>query len=349
MALFDSVINDVAEKFDLGSKASPLLAGLLSLMTNEQTGGLMGFIERFKQTGLADLVNSWISTGSNRPLTENQLQNVLGSDTINRLSSRAGISSTLASSALAYLVPRVIDLLTPNGTVPSTIPSAVTSFLSGGGEVRREAAAAGGSGLKWLPLLLIPLLAFLGYRYCNRSTEDMQTAMTVPTATTTVTPSPSAVAASLGEFIDKRLPNGVVLRIPTNGVENKLIAFIEDPNRAVDKLTWFSFDRLEFATDSATLLPGSAEQLRNISEILKAYPNVNLKIGGYTDNVGNDAYNLKLSTDRARNTELEVEKLGINEQRLESEGYGKEHPVADNSTEEGRQRNRRIDVRVTKK
>jgi outer membrane protein OmpA-like peptidoglycan-associated protein len=132
-------------------------------------------------------------------------------------------------------------------------------------------------------------------------------------------------------------------------VESKLIAFIEDANRQVDRETWFSFDRLEFATGSSALLPGSAEQLNNISEILKAYPNINLKIGGYTDNVGNDAYNLKLSTERAKNTELEIEKLGINDLRLESEGYGKEHPVADNATEEGRQRNRRIDVRVTKK
>jgi outer membrane protein OmpA-like peptidoglycan-associated protein/uncharacterized protein YidB (DUF937 family) len=349
MALFDSVLSEVSEKFDLGGKATPLLAGLLSLITNEQTGGLAGFIERFRQTGLGDLVNSWISTGSNHPITENQLQNVLGVDTINRLSSRAGITSTLATSALAYMVPRVIDLLTPNGTVPATIPTAVTSFLSSAGEVRREAATAGSSGLRWWPLLLIPLLAFLGYRYCNRPVDEAQTAMTAPTATATVTPSPSAVAAALGEFIDKRLPNGTVIRIPSNGVESKLIAFIEDPNRPVDKETWFSFDRLEFATNSSTLLPGSQEQLRNMAEILKAYPNVNVKIGGYTDNVGNDAYNLKLSTERARNTELEIEKLGINDQRLESEGYGKEHPVADNSTEEGRQRNRRIDVRVTKK
>jgi OmpA-OmpF porin, OOP family len=162
-------------------------------------------------------------------------------------------------------------------------------------------------------------------------------------------PATTPLRVDLGAFIDKRLPNGTTLRIPTNGVESRLIAFIEDPTRRADKETWFSFDRLEFETDSATLRPSSQEQLRNIAEIMKAYPNVNAKIGGYTDNVGEDAYNMKLSTNRARNTEQEIVKLGVNDARLDAEGYGEQHPVADNATEEGRQRNRRIDIRVTKK
>ena len=91
------------------------------------------------------------------------------------------------------------------------------------------------------------------------------------------------------------------------------------------------------------------EQLKNIAEILKAYPKVNLKIGGYTDNVGNPAANLTLSQKRAENTMQEIVKLGIDAKRLEAEGYGDKYPVADNSTEEGRQKNRRIDLRVTRK
>jgi outer membrane protein OmpA-like peptidoglycan-associated protein/uncharacterized protein YidB (DUF937 family) len=350
MALFDSLVNEVAQKFGLGDKASPLLSALLSLMTNEQSGGLVGFINRFKQAGLGDLVSSWISTGANQPLTENQLESALGIDTIGRLASKSGISNTLATTALAYMIPKVIDYLTPNGAVPSGIPSAVTSFLSGAGDVGRAAAAGGSSLLKWLPLVLLALLAFLGYRYCNRPAENLQTAVTLPTVSPTAIPSPTAVInAALGEFIDVKLPNGVTIRVPSLGVEKRLIDFIQDPTKKVDKETWFSFDRLEFDTDSAILRPGSGEQLHNIAEILKAYPNVNLKIGGYTDNTGDAAYNLKLSTERAKNTEAEIEKLGIDDLRLDSEGYGKEHPVADNSTEEGRQKNRRIDVRVTKK
>jgi outer membrane protein OmpA-like peptidoglycan-associated protein/uncharacterized protein YidB (DUF937 family) len=356
MALFDSIVNEVDQKFGLGDKAAPLLAGLLSLMTNEQSGGLAGFVNRFKQAGMGDLVSSWISTGANQPITENQLQSALGSDTISRLASKAGVAIPLATSALAFLVPKVIDFLTPNGAVPSGTPTAVSSFLSGAGDVGRAAAqtaAAGGSSLlKWLPLVLLVLLAFLGYQYCNRPAENLQTAVTLPTVTPTAVSVPSVAAsviAKLGEFIERKLPNGLSLRVPSNGVESQLIAFIEDPNRKVDKETWFNFDRLEFETDSAVLKPTSEEQLKNIADILKAYPNVNVKIGGYTDNVGKDDYNLKLSGERATNTMNEIVKLGIDKSRLTAEGYGKEHPVADNSTEEGRQQNRRIALRVTKK
>jgi outer membrane protein OmpA-like peptidoglycan-associated protein len=117
----------------------------------------------------------------------------------------------------------------------------------------------------------------------------------------------------------------------------------------VDNTTWFSFDRLEFETDSARLKPTSREQLLNVAAILKAYPNVAVKIGGYTDNTGDPAHNLKLSQDRANATLNELVALGIPNSQLAAEGYGEQFPVADNSTPEGRQRNRRIDIRVTKK
>jgi outer membrane protein OmpA-like peptidoglycan-associated protein len=153
----------------------------------------------------------------------------------------------------------------------------------------------------------------------------------------------------LGKFSASKLPNGIELNLPEFGVERKLIAFIEDASKPVDKTTWFSFDRLEFETGSATLKADSAEQLKNVAEILKAYPKVALKIGGYTDNVGDPSANRKLSQARAANTMNELVKLGIDAKRLEAEGYGDMHPVADNATEEGRQKNRRIDLRVTAK
>jgi K(+)-stimulated pyrophosphate-energized sodium pump len=160
---------------------------------------------------------------------------------------------------------------------------------------------------------------------------------------------PTSSSANLGAFIDTKLPNGVNLHVPSNGIENKLLAFISDPTKAVDKTTWFSFDRLEFETDSATLKPSSREQLANVAAILKAYPQVDLKIGGYTDNSGDPAHNLNLSQNRATSTLNELVGLGVAKSRLAAEGYGQQFPVADNATPEGRQRNRRIDIRVTKK
>ena len=157
------------------------------------------------------------------------------------------------------------------------------------------------------------------------------------------------VLERLGKLLMVKLPNGIELNVPELGVEKKLIAFIEDTSKPVDKTTWFTFDRLEFETGSTNLQPSSMEQLKNIAEILKAYPKVGLKIGGYTDNTGNPDSNLQLSQKRAESTMQELVKLGVDAKRLEAEGFGDKYPVADNSTEEGRQRNRRIDLRVTSK
>lgn len=154
---------------------------------------------------------------------------------------------------------------------------------------------------------------------------------------------------NLGAKMDKALASGVTLNVPENGIENNLLKFIEDKSKAVDKTTWFDFDRLTFETGKSSLKPESAEQLKNIAEILKAFPAVNVKVGGYTDNTGDANDNLKLSADRAAAVKSELIKFGINDSRVESEGYGIEYPIASNDTEEGRAANRRTSVRVTKK
>ena len=107
------------------------------------------------------------------------------------------------------------------------------------------------------------------------------------------------------------------------GVETKLIDWIESSN-PVDTTTWFDFDRLLFATGSATLEPASQEQLSNVAAILKAYPKVKIKLGGYTDNTGDAAANLHLSDQRAKNVMAELVKLGVDPSRLEAQGYGDE-------------------------
>jgi OmpA-OmpF porin, OOP family len=191
----------------------------------------------------------------------------------------------------------------------------------------------------------IIVLVYLQVQYCAPTPPPA----VVKPVEKAVSDAAKAVMDKLGKFLAVKLPNGVELSVPEFGVERKLIAFIEDKNKPVDKTTWFSFDRLDFETGSATLKPTSAEQLKNIAEIMKAFPKVTLKIGGYTDNVGNADANLKLSQNRAANTRQELVKLGVDAKRLEAEGYGEKYPVADNSTEEGRAKNRRIDIRVTNK
>ena len=106
---------------------------------------------------------------------------------------------------------------------------------------------------------------------------------------------------------------------------------------------------MEFDTGAATLKDSSQEQLSNVAEIMKAYPQVSLKLGGYTDNTGNPQQNQQLTQERATSAMNQIVAFGIDPARLTAEGYGDQHPVADNGTAEGRQHNRRIDINVTAK
>ena len=108
-------------------------------------------------------------------------------------------------------------------------------------------------------------------------------------------------------------------------------------------------DGIQFDTNKATIRAESNAQIEHIAEVLKAYPTVKIKIGGYTDNTGKANANKKLSNNRAIAVKKAIVKLGIKADRMDAEGYGSEHPVASNDAEEGRQQNRRIDVRVTEK
>lgn len=151
------------------------------------------------------------------------------------------------------------------------------------------------------------------------------------------------------DFTTEALPNGVRIRVPMNSPESRLLVFVKDPSRQVDKTSWFELDHVNFANNSATILPESQEQLGNVVAIMKAYPNTHIKIGGYTDNVGNPNANVRLSQRRADAVRQSLVQQGVPADRLESEGYGEQHPVADNSTDVGRAQNRRIALLVTSK
>ncbi len=131
MAIFDSIITEVAGKFGLGDKAGPLVGALLSMITSSEGGGLAGFISKFTGAGMSDLVNSWVSTGDSQPISENQLSSVLGGDAISGIADKVGIPSSLASSALAFLLPSVISKLTPDGIVPTTLPDTIMNYIGG--------------------------------------------------------------------------------------------------------------------------------------------------------------------------------------------------------------------------
>jgi OmpA-OmpF porin, OOP family len=203
MTILEPIINEVSEQFGLRGKAGPTMNALLIVMSNERTGGLQGFLDQFRRAGLGETVSSWVSRGSNTPITTEQLERAIGNDTVNRITSNVGVARAAGASALAYMIPRVVDLLTPEGVVPSRLPAWVNSYLSGvtarpepgrpepgrpepgrtepgrtepvrpPSEPVRRADTGGSTFLRLLPFLALPLLGFLVYRACRPEPEQM--------------------------------------------------------------------------------------------------------------------------------------------------------------------------------
>ncbi len=102
-----------------------------------------------------------------------------------------------------------------------------------------------------------------------------------------------------------------------------------------------------FDFNKATLKPGARERLAKVAGIILAYPDLHLQIEGFTDNVGSDQYNLDLSQRRAAVVRDYLISQGVPVNNTAAQGFGKADPVASNSTPEGRQLNRRVDLVVS--
>ncbi len=503
MSIFDSIISEAARKFNLGDKAGTLLSALLALMTDSNRGGFNGFIDKFKAAGLGSTVLSWIGSGSNTPISNEQLESALGRDALRNIAEKTGTDYDTASSATAYMTPRVIDALTPDGVVPQErdLLSRIGSYLTGAGatvgdaydttkrtvgrgvdavgDTYNETVDNGGSALKWLiPLLLLGLLLVLGYWFCGKSApvavntngnvntntnankaivvnnnaianavdssftlkadngkytvtgvvpdeatkkkimdaltaqygagnvnfdglkvdanakpfaagwwdnfakllpslKDWKTgelsfvgnaitsAVGLPAAALAQIKSlftgwtlPATIAGAMTDAVrkltDVTLPSGTKLQAYPGGIEDQLIKFIESDeykNGTNDTLKdkWFNFDDLNFKFGTTELVPESKRQLDNITAILKAFPDVKIKIGGYTDKKGDDAANKKLSDDRAKAVKAALEKSGVGKQVPEAEGYGEQFAtIAETATDKEREPDRRTSVRLLK-
>jgi OmpA-OmpF porin, OOP family len=290
-----------------------------------------------------------------------------------KISQVSGLRLDSASRLLSFAAPVVLGLLgkrvrdghmnagnlsnllqTERSGIAGFLPSGLTGLLSSPVAAASQVVAAVpkpavGRWL-WPVALLLGLFALVwGLGRLRQPAADAanRAVSGVQTAAATAVNGVQSAASGVANMVRTTLANGIQLNIPSIGMENRLLEYLKTPNLRVDPNRWFEFDRLLFDTNGTALRPESQEQLSNIAAILKAYPNVQVKIGGYTDSTGDESANQALSEARADTVRRQLVEMGIDSSRLQAEGYGSKYPVADNSTEEGRARNRRIALQVT--
>lgn len=102
-----------------------------------------------------------------------------------------------------------------------------------------------------------------------------------------------------------------------------------------------------FAVDSTTISPSFRAALDEVAASLQKYPNSLVDVMGHTDSTGSESYNLDLSRRRAESVANYLVSRGVARARIATVGYGEQYPVADNTTEQGRALNRRVEIRIT--
>jgi uncharacterized protein YidB (DUF937 family) len=108
MGLFDGVLGGI-----VGAEVAHLMNGVIA-----QHGGVSGLVSAFEQKGLGGVVQSWVGTGANLPITADQIHQVLGSQTVTQLAQKFGMNPQDLAQKVAELLPKTVDQMTPNGVVP---------------------------------------------------------------------------------------------------------------------------------------------------------------------------------------------------------------------------------------
>ncbi len=123
MGLFDALTSAVGSLMGSGGggvQGQLLQAATQLLGKDSGIGGLAGLVQAFQKNGLGEVVNSWVGTGQNLPISAEQIKQGLGSGLLEQLAGKAGVSADAASNQLASLLPNLVDKLTPEGKIPDS-------------------------------------------------------------------------------------------------------------------------------------------------------------------------------------------------------------------------------------
>ena len=96
----------------------PQISAEVANLVHGSPGGLSGLVQQFHTAGFTAVVQSWVSTGPNQPITAQQIQQVLGNEKVKAIAARLGVDTNVVSQKLATILPEVVNHLTPNGQVP---------------------------------------------------------------------------------------------------------------------------------------------------------------------------------------------------------------------------------------
>lgn len=296
-----------------------------------------------KKTGQ---ITDWIAKNTGiKSTSTTSITNMVAPILLNLIAQRNGTGASSFVNLLNEQLPILRDENLPEGLLKAAnldLSAAITTQVEDIVEERMDFS-------RFMPWVLgaIAILAGLYFlKTCSFKLPEMPKAETV--AETPVKKENPAASPTLSSDSIHRLtlPEGII-DIPKGSFLDKLYTEIMDPKADLTKP--LTLDSIYFGNASARLRPESKTQVDELVKIMKAFPNVDIKIEGHTDNFGIPDKNLRLSFIRAASVKRYLTLNAIDPIRITTEGLGDTKPIADNGTPEGMAKNRRIEVFITKK
>jgi len=318
---FDKVLTNLPAMLGGGSGSVDQLVG----MGKQVLGSLFG--DKLGAVGGALASSSGVSTSSGQSILAMAAPVVMG-----MLGKQLG-SNPSPSGLLNILIANkdAITRLAPAGLMGAL---GVKSFdqLTGKATGMLEQAASAGAR-KWIPIAAIAAAVIIGYLAWENCGQQAQQAG-------------NAATAAVKKLTSIALPGGSTINVMPDTFLYNLAHYLGSTGPAPKT---FIFDNLNFETGGTTLTPASTVTVNDLTRVLNAYPAVQVKLVGYTDTTGDPAANVTLSQARARAVADLLAKGGVAPSRITTDGLGAANPVASNDNEEGRAKNRRLELVVTQK
>ena len=344
--MLDTLIREVSARLGLGDQARPLIQMLVAYMANPATGGLSGFLDKFRSAGMGGLVQSWLGSATTPQVpSASQLDTVLGAGDglLNKVSTRLGLPYDKVGTAVAALLPMLVSRMTPGGTVPHVLPTEFNdiaregqSLLGMGKEAAARVTAAAGSAAapvvaasggigKWLPWLIAALVVIFGISYCAKGKQPAEApapaAVPAPAAPEPAPPPAPAAAAPAADSFTAPEGAGVL-----DGVLQDMPLL-----------------RVFFDSGKTDVAPEFADKAKAVVAYLQGNPDVKAVISGFNDPTGDPVKNAELSKRRAEAVQAALVAAGVPADRT-----ALEKPAETSDTGVTNAASRRVDVVLRK-
>ncbi|MBT8233942.1 MAG: OmpA family protein [Saprospiraceae bacterium] len=366
--LFSGGAGNIAQLMNSGS-------GVLNLLLGNSTSGLIDKIAQFSglkgsaASSLIKMAAPFLMAMVGKQIKEKALDvaglgNLLDSQkSVVKDAMPGGLLSTLGGSFLGNMTSAASGLTNEASKAVGKVGDVAGNVAENVTEMAGETVKGAGSLLKWLiPAFLV--LAALGYFFTRGGGDVTDTIgdmtekvgdMTdkVAEGTKEMADKTMDAASDIGNLVSdafgkideeakKALSN---IKFTAGSIGEQMTNFIDNGFKGDAK---FQFNNLNFESGSSVISPDSRMEIDNLAAILKAYPALKIQITGYTDNTGSAETNMSLSDARSVSVKDRLVAQGISNDRIATEGKGPADPVASNDTEEGRAKNRRIEVTLLK-